>query len=114
MSGLKDKDPWGLKDKDPCVRIYYAKSLGIIAAKASEKQLENAIHTLIDGFKDEHENTRYLFAISLGVISTNLTDKQLEGVFNALPNELKNIYFDSYRKALEEISTKWNEKQSEK
>ncbi|ETO02460.1 hypothetical protein RFI_34971, partial [Reticulomyxa filosa] len=35
-------------------------------------------------------------------------------VFNALPNDLEYDYFNSYKKALEEISTKWNEKQSER
>ncbi|ETN98246.1 hypothetical protein RFI_39264, partial [Reticulomyxa filosa] len=38
----------------------------------------------------------------------------LEGVFNALPNEQELDYFDSYFKALKEISTKWNEQQSER
>ncbi|ETO03434.1 hypothetical protein RFI_33973, partial [Reticulomyxa filosa] len=64
-----------------------------------EKQLENAIHTLIDELKDEDINTRVLYAKSLGVISTNLTDEKLEGVFNALPKEQEWSYFDSYKKA---------------
>ncbi|ETN99730.1 hypothetical protein RFI_37737, partial [Reticulomyxa filosa] len=75
------------------------------------KQLENIINTLIDGFKDEHNYVRSSCASSLGVISMNLTDKQLEGVFNALPNDLEYDYFGSYKEALEEISTKLNDKQ---
>ncbi|ETO00741.1 hypothetical protein RFI_36699, partial [Reticulomyxa filosa] len=41
----------------------------------------------------------------------NALPNELDGVFNALPND---FYFYSYRKALEEISTKWNEEQSER
>ncbi|ETO03637.1 PBS lyase HEAT domain protein repeat-containing protein, partial [Reticulomyxa filosa] len=102
----------GLKDEDKYVRVSCAKSLGIISEKLNEKQLDNAINTLIDGFKDKDENVRESCAKSLGVISANLADKQLEGVFNALPKGQIWAYFDSYEKALKEISTEWNEKQS--
>ncbi|ETO03168.1 hypothetical protein RFI_34242, partial [Reticulomyxa filosa] len=104
----------GLKDTYQRIRRSCAESLGVISEKLNEKQLENAIHTLIDGFKDKDRDVRNSCAESLGIISTNLTDKQLEGVFNALPREQEDCYFDSYSKALEEISTKWNEKQSER
>ncbi|ETO00442.1 hypothetical protein RFI_37002, partial [Reticulomyxa filosa] len=39
---------------------------------------------------------------------------QLGGVFNALPMWQENCYFYSYFEAVEEISTKWNERQSER
>ncbi|ETN99457.1 hypothetical protein RFI_38017, partial [Reticulomyxa filosa] len=74
----------GLKDKDCYVRESYANSLGIIAAKASEEQLEKVFSALISGLKDEDKNIHISCTESLGVISTNLNDKQLEGVFNAL------------------------------
>ncbi|ETN99136.1 hypothetical protein RFI_38346, partial [Reticulomyxa filosa] len=104
IHGLKDEDKNIREscakslDGDNDVRKSCAESLGVIAEKLNEKQLENAINTLIDGLKDKDEYIRRSFEGSLGVISMNLTDKQLEGVFNALPNEEKNYYFDSYRK----------------
>ncbi|ETO03522.1 hypothetical protein RFI_33883, partial [Reticulomyxa filosa] len=97
----------GSKDENNNVRVSCAKSIGVISEKLNEKQLENAIHTLIDGFKDKNNDVRQSCARSLGVISTNLNDKRLE-------EEQEYYYFDLYSKALKKISTKWNEKQSER
>ncbi|ETO08841.1 hypothetical protein RFI_28546, partial [Reticulomyxa filosa] len=94
--------------------LSFIESLGVIPEKLNEKQLENAINTLIDGLKDKDKDVRKSCVESLGVIATNLTDKQLERVLNALPKEQGDNYFDSYEKTLKEISTKWNEKQSER
>ncbi|ETO00295.1 hypothetical protein RFI_37151 [Reticulomyxa filosa] len=95
----------GLKDKNECIRALCEKSLEIISTKLNDKQLDRVFNTSYF--------VRGSCAESLGVISINLTDKQLEGVFNDLPNEQEYNYFGSYKKSLEEISTKWNERQSE-
>ncbi|ETO11650.1 hypothetical protein RFI_25726, partial [Reticulomyxa filosa] len=119
----------GLKDTNEWDRVSCAESLETISTKlnetqldrvfsafiqANEKQLERVFNTLISRFKHKNEYVCDSYAELFGVISTNLTDKQLEGVFNALPNKQIWNYFKSYKKTLEEISTKWNETQSER
>ncbi|ETN97900.1 hypothetical protein RFI_39626, partial [Reticulomyxa filosa] len=76
-------------DKDRDVRGSYVGSLGIIAAKASEEQLENVFNALISGLKDEDNIAHRSCAKLLGVISEKLNEKQLENAINTLIDGFK-------------------------